>query len=402
MTQTGETTNAHLALLHRISGIVSSDQDIESILREMVAMTVHATRADATLVYLIEHATNEIVLRASQLSHDTEIGKVRMKIGEGITGWVAAHKSVVALPQNAAADPRFKSFSSLQEDTYEAFLSVPLVDSGEIIGVINVHHKEPHRHSAEEFALVAFMGEQMGGVIARARLAERSLNAARRMQTLAAVAQAIGAANYLERILRAISDMLAETLDTAVCSILLLDDEKKELSVGAASCSAPDYMHRIPIRMSGSVMEEVVGHGRPIVIPDIHARKQYRYPELARKSGLATLLTAPVASQGKVIGSVNIYTRDERNFSDYEIGFVRVVAGQAAIAIQNARLMSEMLEMKRKLEVRKLIERAKGILQKKHNLTEEEAYIRLRDESARLRRSMRTLAEAIILSDDLS
>ena len=116
----------------------------------------------------------------------------------------------------------------------------------------------------------------------------------------------------------------------------------------------------------------------------------------------ATLLTAPVASQGKVIGSVNIYTRDERNFSDYEIGFVRVVAGQAAIAIQNARLMSEMLEMKRKLEVRKLIERAKGILQKKHNLTEEEAYIRLRDESARLRRSMRTLAEAIILSDDLS
>jgi AmiR/NasT family two-component response regulator len=78
------------------------------------------------------------------------------------------------------------------------------------------------------------------------------------------------------------------------------------------------------------------------------------------------------------------------------------VAGQAAIAIQNARLMSEMLEMKRKLEVRKLIERAKGILQNKQNLTEEEAYVRLRDESARLRRSMRTLAEAIILADDLS
>jgi GAF domain-containing protein len=115
-----------------------------------------------------------------------------------------------------------------------------------------------------------------------------------------------------------------------------------------------------------------------------------------------SLLAAPLTSQGKVIGSINIYTRDERAFSDEEVGFVKVVAGQAAIAIQNARLMSETLDMKRTLEARKLIERAKGILQYKHNLTEEEAYLRLRNESRRLRRSMRDLAEAVILADDLN
>ena len=82
--------------------------------------------------------------------------------------------------------------------------------------------------------------------------------------------------------------------------------------------------------------------------------------------------------------------------------FVTVVAGQAAIAIKNARLMSETLDMKRTLEARKLVERAKGILQFKHNLTEEEAYLRLRNESRRLRRSMRDLAEAVILADDLN
>jgi signal transduction protein with GAF and PtsI domain len=402
MPQTQETANTHLALLHRISGIVSSDQDIESILREMVALTMGVTHADATLVYLIEHSTNEIVLRASQRTHDVEIGKVRMKIGEGITGWVAAHRSVVALAQNSAADSRFKHFSSLREDTYEAFLSVPLVHSGEIIGVINVQHREPHRHSCDEVAIVTFMGEQMGGVIARARLAERSLNSVRRMQTLAAVAQAIGVENYLERILQAISEMLAETLDSAVCCILLVDAEMKELTVSAARCSAPDYMQRMPIRMGGSIIEYVVGQGHPIAIPDIHTEKRYRYPDLARKSGLMSLLAAPLMSQGKAIGCINIYTRDERNFSTDEIGFVQVVAGEAALAIQNARIMSETLNMKRKLEGRKLIERAKGILQHKHNLTEEEAYLRLRDESSRLQRSMRALAEALVLADDLS
>jgi GAF domain-containing protein len=353
-------------------------------------------------VYLIDHATNEIVLRASQLPHDAEIGNVRLKMGEGITGWVAAHKSVVALARNAFSDVRFKPFSSLQEDTYQAFMSVPLVDSGEIIGVINVHHREPHQHSSDEVALVTFIGEQMGGVIARAKLAEQSQTAVRRMETLAAVAQAISAESYLERILQAISEMLAETLDSAVCSILLVDDEKKELTVSAARCSAPDYMHRMPIRMEGSLIEYVIRQGHPIIIPNIHNEKQYRYPELARKSGLMSLLAAPLTSQGKVIGSINIYTRDERAFSDDEVGFVKVVAGQAAIAIQNARLMSETLDMKRTLEARKLIERAKGILQYKHSLTEEEAYLRLRNESRRLRRSMRDLAEAVILADDLN
>src|ERR1019366_4237157 len=87
----------------------------------------------------------------------------------------------------------------------------------------------------------------------------------------------------------------------------------------------------------------VVRQGHPIIIPNIHNEKQYRYPELARKSGLMSLLAAPLTSQGKVIGSINIYTRDERSFSDDEVGFVKVVAGQAAIAIQNARLMSETL-----------------------------------------------------------
>jgi AmiR/NasT family two-component response regulator len=80
---------------------------------------------------------------------------------------------------------------------------------------------------------------------------------------------------------------------------------------------------------------------------------------------------------------------------------LEVVAAQAAIAIENIRLMAEMLEMKRQLEDRKVIERAKSILQYKHSLTEEQAYLRLRDESRRLRRPMRDLAQALVLADDL-
>src|SRR5688572_24967248 len=230
-----------ITLLHRVSSIVSSELSLDEMLGEIVGLTVQATGCDACLVYLIETESGEIVLRASQVPHAADLGSLRMKMGEGVTGWVAEHKAVVALPSNAAADHRFKRFQALIEDTYQAFLSVPLVSGGDVIGVINVHHRETHEHSREEIGLVTFIGEQMGGAIARALLAE-----------------------------------------------------------------------------------------------------------------------------------------------------------------ENQRLMLEALEMKRRLEERKLVERAKGILQYKHKLTEEEAYLRLRNESRRLRRPMKDLAEAIILAEDLS
>jgi signal transduction protein with GAF and PtsI domain len=402
MVESVETMGTQVALLHRISSIVSSGLELETMLRELVDLIMQVTDSDACLVYLVDHSTNEIVLRASQLPHSSEIGNIRLKMGEGITGWVAMHNSVVALAKDAASDARFKSFNSLPEDTYEAFLSVPLVSGGDLIGVINVHHREPHKHTSDEVALVSFIGEQMGGALAKSRLAERSISANKRMETLAAVAEKIAAESYLERILQAISEMVAETLDSPVCSIMLLDDERRELVINAARCSSPEYLHKMPIKIEDSLIGRVVREGRPIMIPNVLDEKQYRYPELARKTGLASLLSVPLSSRDKVIGTINIYTREQRVFSDDEIGFVRVVAGQAAIAIENARLMSETLEMKRTLETRKLVERAKGILQYKHNLTEEEAYLRLRNESRRLRRPMRDLAEAVILADDMN
>jgi signal transduction protein with GAF and PtsI domain len=226
---------SHVALLHRISAIVCSSRPLDEMLSELAGLAADVTASDACLVYLIDPASDEIVLRASQLPHSAELGTLLLRMGEGVTGWVAEHKAVVSLPSNASADARFKRFPGLVEDTFEAFLSVPLIAAGEVIGVINVHHKEPHQHTAGEIALLTFIGEQMGSAIARARL----------------------------------------------------EDE-------------------------------------------------------------------------------------------------------------NARLQEESLEIKRQLETRKLVERAKGILQRDLQLTEEEAYLRLRNESRRQRRPMRELAQAIV------
>jgi signal transduction protein with GAF and PtsI domain len=229
------------AILRRVSRIVSSELSVDEMLGDVLALTAQATGCDACLVFLVEEATGEFVLRGSLVPRPEELGRLRVKMGEGLTGWVAQSLEPVALSSNATSHPRFKIFPTIIEDTYEAFLSVPLVNKGKAIGVINIHHREEHEHSHEEIETVSFIGEQMGSAIAKS----------------------------------------------------LLEDE-------------------------------------------------------------------------------------------------------------NARLAAETEEMKRQLETRKTVERAKGILQRRENLTEEEAYLRMRNESRRLRRPMRELAEAIILAEELS
>ncbi len=229
-----------VSVLHRVSRIISSERSLDEMLGEIVGLASRVTGCDACLVYLIDEGSGEFVLRASLVPHAEDLGNLRMKMGEGVTGWVAEHQSPVALSSNAAKDPRFKNFPTLVEDTYEAFMSVPVITAGKAIGVINVHHRDQHPHSAEEISTLQFIGEQMGTAIAK------------------------------------------------------------------------------------SLLEE-----------------------------------------------------------------------------ENARLTEETAEAKRQLETRKVVERAKGILQRRESITEEEAYLRMRNESRRLRRPMKELAEAIILAEEL-
>lgn len=185
-------TDPRVPLLHRISNIVSSNRSLEEMLGEIIGLTVQVTNCDACLVYLIDPEAGELVLCASQVPHAGDLGAVRLKIGEGVTGWVAAHKSVVALASNAAADPRFKRFQALVEDTYDAFLSVPLVSGGEVVGIINVHHRDTHDHTPDEIALLNFVGEQMGIAVEKARLAEQTAAIRRQLEERKLVERAKG------------------------------------------------------------------------------------------------------------------------------------------------------------------------------------------------------------------
>jgi uroporphyrinogen-III synthase len=161
-------TERQLRLLQKISRFMARDVPLATALQSVVNLVVEFMACDSCLLYLLED--KQLVLCASNNPHPDTLGRVRLKLGEGLTGWVARERRLLSISREAYADPRFKLFTDLPEDTYEAFLSAPVVVRNQVAGVINVQHRQPHFHTGGEMELLTTVGEQVGSLAALSTL----------------------------------------------------------------------------------------------------------------------------------------------------------------------------------------------------------------------------------------
>ncbi len=165
-----------IGVFQRISRLMVRELSLAETLQAIVNLVTQFTVCDSTLLYLID--SDQLVLCASSNPHPSQIGRLRLKLDEGLTGWVARERKMLAISTEAYKDPRFRKFSDLPEDNFESFLSVPVIARNRVIGVINVHHRTPHRHTGPEMELLTTVGEQVGCLLVLARMAPGAIEAA--------------------------------------------------------------------------------------------------------------------------------------------------------------------------------------------------------------------------------
>jgi signal transduction protein with GAF and PtsI domain len=161
-----EHTEQQLRLLQQISRFMARDMNLGVAFEAIVSMVVEFMDCDSCLLYLLD--AGELVLCASNNPQPATLGRVRLKMGEGLTGWVARERRLLSISRESYLDPRFKRFTDLPEDTYEAFLSAPVIARNRVTGVINAQHREPHFHTGGEMELLTTVGEQVGCLVALA------------------------------------------------------------------------------------------------------------------------------------------------------------------------------------------------------------------------------------------
>ena len=124
--------------------------DFEGFLKKLIRIILKIVPVDSCFIYFFDRSKNELILIASKKPHGKLIGRITLKKGEGITGWVAETKKTAVLKKQAFKDSRFKAFEELPEDRYEAFLSVPIIDEEGVVGVINIQNKQPYSFTKKE------------------------------------------------------------------------------------------------------------------------------------------------------------------------------------------------------------------------------------------------------------
>ncbi|MBN2124659.1 MAG: GAF and ANTAR domain-containing protein [Deltaproteobacteria bacterium] len=223
------------------------------------------------------------------------------------------------------------------------------------------------------------------------------------IKALMDISEAITSDLYLEDILKLIVMVTAKVIGVEICSLWLIDEDETppKIRLKATQALDPEYVKDRALDMDEGVVGHVASTNQPLILKDVLKEPRFKEKEMARKLGLISMLGVPLrAKEEKVIGVLNCFTVAPRDFVETEVNLVRTVANQAAMAIENARLIVKRRVIEEELATRKKIERAKEIVMVKRNLPADQAFRWMQKKSMDTRKSMREIAEAIIISQD--
>ena len=224
------------------------------------------------------------------------------------------------------------------------------------------------------------------------------------IKALMNISQAINSDLYLEDILKLIVLVTAKVTGMEICSLWLIDDSEEPVTLRLKATQAfdPDYFKDRALTLDEGVVGFVATHREPLILPDVLEDERFKEKEMARKLNLTSMVSVPLqAGDDQVVGVFNCFTTQPHDFSETEVNLIKTVANQAAVAIRNADLMVKTRVIQEELETRKTVERAKEVVMRRRNMDGNQAYQWIRQHSMNSRKTIREIAEAILLSESL-
>ena len=332
-----------LKLLHQVSNVIHSSLDAAEALKLILGEAVRLMRASSGSVVLHNPTTGFLEIEASH-ALPPDAGALKLRLGEGITGWVAKHGKP-ARGGDVAGDPRYVA---LRPDV-RSELAVPLEVNGQVRGVLNVDSDKPHAFSEEDEQLLQDLALQAAGVIRNTWLFEQIRVKARLFESLIHVGQTISSALNLDDALRVITRESCVLMDVKMCSLLMLDEASEWLDLRASFGAGADYLSKPRLSATESLVGIVVRRRRPMQVENVQTSSRYQNVEVARRENLVSLLSVPLVFTGQAIGALNVYTGRAHSFSNEEIRILSALADLSAIAIEKARLYERVVDLEEQL-----------------------------------------------------
>lgn len=332
-----------LELLYQVSNVIHSTLEAQEALQLIVSEGVRLVRASSGSVVLINPTSGFLEIHASQ-NLPGPARKLQLRVGEGITGWVARHGEPARVG-DVSQDARYVA----ARRGVKSELAVPLEVNGETRGVLNMDSDRADAFSADDQELLQELAVQAAKVIQNTWLYEQLRLKVHLFESLASVSRTINSTLNLDEALRAITREACELMRARMCSLMMLDESREWLDLRASHGAGEAYINKPRLSAEESLLGVVVRRQKPLQIANVQSSTRYQNVDVARQEGLISLLSVPLLFAGEAIGTLNVYTGRPYNFSNEEIRILSALAELSAIAIEKARLYERIVDVEEQL-----------------------------------------------------
>ena len=332
-----------LQLLYQVSNVIHSTLEAQEALQLIVSEAVRLMNASSGSVVLINPTSGFLEISASQ-NLPSAATKLKLRIGEGVTGWVARHGRPVRVG-DVTQDPRYVA----ARRGVKSELAVPLEVNGETRGVINVDSDRTDAFSDDDQELLEQLAVQAAKVIQNTWLYEQLRLKVHLFESLPSVSRTINSTLNLDEALRAITREACELMHARMCSLMMIDESREWLDLRASYGAGDSYIKKPRLSVEESLLGVVARRKKPLQVANVQTSGRYQNVEVARQEGLVSLLSVPLLFAGQSIGTLNVYTGRPYNFSNEEIKILSALAELSAIAIEKARLYERIVDVEEQL-----------------------------------------------------
>jgi sigma-B regulation protein RsbU (phosphoserine phosphatase) len=328
-------------LLLEVADVVNTTLDLDTTLRRVAELVRKVIDYEIFGILLLNEKTQELYFRF-QVGYAPEVAeRMRIKVGEGVTG-IAAQRREAILVDDVAKDTRYIS----AVPNVRSELAVPLIIKNRLIGVIDIESPQPNHFTEEHKRLLTLIASRMAVGIENARLYTRTTRQARTLVLLNEIARELTSILNVDELLKRIAELLSRLIDYQMFSILLLDEAGEKLQHRFSQRFQENIQLKHEIPLGRGVVGYAAQHKQAVLVPDV--KKDPRYIQGNPETG--SELAVPLVYQDKVIGVLDLEHTRRGFFTDDHKRTVTTLAAQVAIAIENAQLYEQIARQEKRLE----------------------------------------------------
>jgi signal transduction histidine kinase len=323
--------------LQSVTDAALAHLQLDELLRALLERTRQILEVDTCAILLLDEETNELVARAALgIEEEVERG-VRIPVGGGFAGRIAAEKQPVVLDE---VDHAHVLNPILLEKGIKSMLGVPLIVEGTARGVLHVGSLTPRKFRGDDVELLQLVADRAALAIEHARAYEAERAARERIEHVQVVTDAALGHLEMDELLAVLLPRIRDILRTDTCAVLLLDEKTNELVARAALGIEEEVGVRIPL--GAGFAGKVAAEGKPLVI-DVEDYPVYN--PILRQKHLRSMIGVPLLVRGESLGVLHVGTLVPRQFERAEVELLQLVAERVAIAVERAQIHEDLIQL---------------------------------------------------------